>query len=780
MINKKQQSWLTPVYINFWIGICIFSSFIFTGCAYFNAFYNAKAFYNKGAEKLEKAEGQNIPAEAISNFNEARVQAYKIIGDYPKSRWVDNAVLLIIKCYFYSDTYDSCLVKCEEFFNNFPKSNLTPEVKIFYAKTLINIGKEDIARIELLSLISSKTKENIIKEARITLGDLYFNIKEYSKSAEAYQAALRMKNNKLQQSEIRLKIADCYLNSESYNQAGDEFKKVLTLNPPTKYMQFLCDFGYILCSEKLGDYDKALKQFGNLLGNKDYAKYYSQIYLEIAHCWELKNNINQTLYVLNALNNFEPNKVIDVSALLREQNISLQAQPKPESSAPTRQIPSKNADALFSIGEIYLNKLGDYSTAKQYYSAASRSQPSKVLLDLINQRLNSVSEIETISKVLMLLPPTKPIFNKGDTTAVKTTVSQNAYNDSVKYENALKEYEKQLNNYKSSLSEVLYRLAEIYLIDFELPDSAISFLEKIQHDFPEMLISAKALLYEIDIYQSLNKGDMEKLKEKLLTEYKDTEYAEFLLYKTLKSDSLYTSKTVISDSAEILYTQAEEAYFKNEFDKSLSFLSTLFERFPNSPFAPKALYTIGWINENHLQNNQAAIEAYLKLTSNYLSSVYASAVKVKIDSVRKIIDREERLNVVEKAKYAAFLSKVSLDTIYMNSVIQKFSNQDSDCIISLIPDSLLSAHTKVISDKPVVIPDSLKHLDIKGYIEINLLIKETGEIEDAIFFHNSTGILDLENVIEEAALKSKYSPALNKSNKPVSEWIIRRYVFPRK
>jgi len=245
-------------------------------------------------------------------------------------------------------------------------------------------------------------------------------------------------------------------------------------------------------------------------------------------------------------------------------------------------------------------------------------------------------------------------------------------------------------------------------------------------------------------------------------------------------DTLIVSRESAVDSAEVLYKQAEEAYLLGEYEKAVTLYESVFNQFSKSPYAAKALYTFGWINENFLNNNQAAIDAYYELLKNYRNSEYAAAIKVKIDTVNAYLEGEKRLEILEITNYYAYLSRISLDTVYMNYIIQSFTNPDSDFVVSLVRDSLLSAEAKVIENRVLIIPDSLKNIPINGFIDINLLIDTNREVGDWFFFRNTTDNTAIEDAVEIAALKSKYSFALDKKNKPIDTWIIRRYIFPRK
>ena len=76
--------------------------FIFsTSCAYYNTFYNAEQYFEE-AEKLRlEKDGKMIPISAMDKYGKTIEKSKKVIEEFPDSRYVNKARLLMGKARYY-------------------------------------------------------------------------------------------------------------------------------------------------------------------------------------------------------------------------------------------------------------------------------------------------------------------------------------------------------------------------------------------------------------------------------------------------------------------------------------------------------------------------------------------------------------------------------------------------------------------------------------------------------------------------------------------------------
>ena len=103
---------------------------------------------------------------------------------------------------------------------------------------------------------------------------------------------------------------------------------------------------------------------------------------------------------------------------------------------------------------------------------------------------------------------------------------------------------------------------------------------------------------------------------------------QFLLFKT---ENLFFSMIDLNyDPALEKYTEAEKSIFEGDYASALFQLEKIPEEFPKSDIAPKAIYASGWIEENELNDPDAAVEYYDTLIAKYPASEYVRIVAPKI------------------------------------------------------------------------------------------------------------------------------------------------------
>ena len=85
----------------FFLKNLIIAVIILSSCAYFNTFYNAQQFY-KEADKLRlEKDGEMIPITALDKYGKVIDKCQKVLKDFPDSRFVTEATLLMAKSRYY-------------------------------------------------------------------------------------------------------------------------------------------------------------------------------------------------------------------------------------------------------------------------------------------------------------------------------------------------------------------------------------------------------------------------------------------------------------------------------------------------------------------------------------------------------------------------------------------------------------------------------------------------------------------------------------------------------
>ncbi len=134
--------------------------------AYYNGFYNAERVYAKGQEGLnrtvqpvDRTRFHSIFERQTGNtssrdFESAVKKSADLLREHPDSKWVDDALLLIGKSYFYQENFVGAEQKFREVMQVSDKE--TEEARFWLARTLVTSGALPEARTVLTDGVASE------------------------------------------------------------------------------------------------------------------------------------------------------------------------------------------------------------------------------------------------------------------------------------------------------------------------------------------------------------------------------------------------------------------------------------------------------------------------------------------------------------------------------------------------------------------------------------------------------------------------------------------------
>ncbi|MCK4827772.1 tetratricopeptide repeat protein, partial [bacterium] len=200
---------------------------------------------------------------------------------------------------------------------------------------------------------------------------------------------------------------------------------------------------------------------------------------------------------------------------------------------------------------------------------------------------------------------------------------------------------------KEELDKNLLLLGELYLFRFLLPDSAVLKYRYLVNQLPQSKYAAQALYSLGFISMEIHKdpAGADTSFKMLVQNYPQSKFSN-PARQHIDLPLLNTKE----DSVKILFEEAEYFLFERD-DPWTSFnkLNIIWQKYPNSVLAPKAIYTMAWIGENRLDSLNLSFALYDTLIHQYPKTEYAKKVKKKVDYViaekqKAIDDKEKREN----------------------------------------------------------------------------------------------------------------------------------------
>ncbi len=635
---------------------------------YFNTFFNAKESYEEAyddytarvlstyIERLDSIYATpNLTQEAKDKFNKSIEKASKVIQYHKSSAFMDQAVLLIGKCYFYLGDYLKAERKFGEFVSKLSNSRLLNEALLFLASTQLRLGNEEEALAALNNLIKNSNNNQIIGGAYQSLGEYYINKRDYETSLTNYKKSIEFSNDNEFKAQMQFLIASVTAR-QNPRLGADEFKKVLNYSTSFE-LEYLARYNHVknmILSSSFGGVLDLLDELR--VDYKEYPEYLSDIEYLAAKYYEQKKDYKR------AVKNYK-GVIIDY--------------PKTVASS----------DASFSLANYYENVAGDYLTAFKYYKFSNDENLNGHNARVTNKKITVLKkyfelrsiiadkEINTNYDTLFLreLQPgliieseekkgENKIKGKGDEgpggkpggkpcgEGLLDSLISDSLSSSKLSEDSLKLKEEDIIKAK-------FELAELFIYDIARPDSAEKYLEQAyeesgDYDFKSKVLFALAVLYKNDN----RSAKYEEILKTIINEYPLSSVAN-------ESRKMLNLPVVIennADSEDSIYSFAENKFINMEYGDALGGFLEITSNYPNSKYYIKSNYAAGWIYENILQKSDSAVFYYTKVAESAPGqefydlvveklAVYQGSIIGNIDSLNNVVDTN-KTNPTEEDK----------------------------------------------------------------------------------------------------------------------------------
>jgi TonB family protein len=636
---------------------------VFFSCTYYNTFYNAKKSFKEG-EKAQKGLAPGVRSSgANQKYEEAIKKASKVLTFHPKSKWVDDALFLIGKAYYNMGEYAKAERKFNELLASFPKSKFGEDCQYYIGLCQYNSGNE-LDAIQSLKLILESNKTEKKKKAQVAfrLGEIYLEREEYDEAISYYQNLAENYKEDTLAAYAQARVGESFWLKKDYASAKEAFVKVEKYQPRPEKL-FESKFRSGECSYLTGDFPEGLDIFTQLSKDTKYSDKLPQVKLKIAEGILLSGKIPEAI---------------------QEYDNIIKDYPKTENSA----------TALYQIGIIYQDQVGDLKRAKEMFDSSKAEKPNSMIAKEALTKSANISKVE--------------------------------------------EYQTELSKEETEKSgKALFLLAELYLTQMHQPDSALVDYLALTDKYPESEYAAQSLYAAAWILENIKKDTTgaKQIYQRILKDYPGSDYLKPALeFLKVSSDSLVVA------NPEREYLEVERMLFEDEnIDSALALCNLIIQQFPTSQGAIKATYAIAWITEHYANTGDStAILAYQRVIDQYPNSEYAEAARIKLGLAPQMQASAPSPLPQEKPPEQPTPDTSQVDT-----------TSSSKPSIPMAPTPLIPG--------VFVYPESEKESGIKGKVTFKIMIDFQGKVIDAVLV-NKTGNYSIDEAAKQAALQTTFDP----------------------
>ncbi len=197
-----------------------------SGCAYYNTFYHAKEFYEDAERKRADVPPERRPTIGLDLYEKSMKKCAKVIVEYPDSKWVDDAILLMGKCMYSKGDYLAALGKFNEVKRYYENGGNVDEAEFFRAKSLIALGRHDEA-VRILDHFRSEGGEGRREEAIFLYATVEYEREHFEESAAGFARFLEVGRERDERDRALYLLGDSHRQIGNYEESYRAFQQRL-------------------------------------------------------------------------------------------------------------------------------------------------------------------------------------------------------------------------------------------------------------------------------------------------------------------------------------------------------------------------------------------------------------------------------------------------------------------------------------------------------------------------------------------------------------------------
>ena len=420
-----------------------------SSCAYYNTFYLARKYYDVAAQRQPYLVDKPQTVDT-QNFNKSIEYSKKVLAQYPKSKWVDDAYLLWARGLLGKDDPVEVVNMLQDFETRYPKSPIHAEATFYLG-------------------VAYRHAHKYASSAR-TLDDFLAKAPKHDLAPYAY-----------------LERARALISLEQYPEAAASAGKVLERWPRSR-LEPMARAARAEANFKAGDYTRAREDFRQLGFNSRDDNERLAFLLREADCLEAGQAYDEEMALLRGAQSHEPPPPPQPEPVVGSGTapapMVVQSAPSPGA------LPANDhyGQLMVRIGTVAMLQ-GNLDEAVRSYHSVVRDYPRTSLAAEAQYRIGYAYETvgDDFDKARVEYARVRDIASS----AFVTQAAQRLENL-----DRLSKFRSATKDTVEAKAEVAFLLAEQYLFQVNKPERAIEQYRKIEQDYAGTKWAAKAIIAE--------------------------------------------------------------------------------------------------------------------------------------------------------------------------------------------------------------------------------------------------------------------------------------------
>lgn len=662
---------------------------------YFNLYYNTLDLFEQAEIAIDEQRKDpyvlfepNIPPSANQNLNKVIEKCSKILQFNNESSFVDEALLIIGKSFYYQKNYLKALRKFQELSATQTESELLLENNLWTAMTQIQLKdyEKGLALLRDVRARAEKEDENkIVVKSYIAEIRYLMQNERWDESIKLARLLIKVSDDENVNAVTAFQIAELHSKLEQLEESSLAYAEVSNYSPDYE-LAFKSQLKYGKSLRQLNREEDALVVFKSLRSEDKYSNTFDLVELELGITFKKMDRFNEAYYQFYLIDTGYVN-----STILGDANYEM---------AEMFEVDLKNYD---SASVYYKNALASPSTAEYLPLIRQKSTLFNKYLDLnsnilktqkyldyaanpdlfVQDSLDYILKDSLYKKQLEENQPQQQNLEGGDegnlrNPNITTTTTNQTQNRSPQ---PIPPVKSNLNS--DSLTTLLikykFELGNLFFTELHLLDSAYFYYNNILEMNVANRYEGSILFALASYYETIeDKGKADSLFKVVYDNFKNENIVNAAAAKLNLPmiDFNY-------DPASELFSFAEIELLEKNYSFALTELYKIPVLYPNSEFAPKSLYTAGFTLENYLSQLDSAAVVYDSLIAKYPRSQFASKVNPKVSFYKS---EKARLKKAAEDSIAAINQKAIQDSIDAIQKEEIKSEEDTKSKIELIEE----------------------------------------------------------------------------------------------
>lgn len=618
---------------------------------YFNLYYNLSDLYSQ-AETAIKEQKRNlfdleevpISGNASALLNQVIEKSSKLLQFNAESSFVDNALFMLGKSFYYMQNYQKALRKFDELVIGQPNSSFLLEAEFWAAKTQLRLRNYDDG-LKRLKAVKEKALSaddgNVltliyIEEIKYQLGN-----RNYIAAVDLCKSLITYDYDSGISAETCFELGKLYQLINQYKDAVQAFRDVNEYSPTYDLaLNANVELGRAL--REIKENEAALEVFQKLRREAKYSDKYDVVDLEIGISQMNLGNYKQAMSKLRSVDTsfassinagiarFYIGRILEENYHLYDSASVFYKKSASSTAPPEIQAKAQSKVAVFTKYNTIIEQLNTQNKQLGYLKDSTLYVKDSI------QYAEDTAKAASEAREKAAASSRRAIRGEGD----RGTETQNA---PVSLPGAgitnLKApiYPKMtVDSLNGMIVKTKFDLGSIYFGELNQVDSAVYYYNDILTNYNDTAYRAQTLFALGNCYQTMDKKESaDSIFNYIYDNYKTN--------PVVNSAAVRINKPKLDlnfDPGKNLFIEAEQLMLKKEYAASIKNFYDIFKNHPTSSFAPKALLASGWVLENNLKMYDSAAVMYDSVLTKYPQSQYALSVKAKMDVYK--LDRSKK------------------------------------------------------------------------------------------------------------------------------------------